>query len=596
MRLTQSLSREKAFKAREFILLFAAVAVVLYIYRGAFGGFFMFDDFGWLKFSRAETLGQHLRCFLEFNGARTYRPLSQETLFFVGQFLFGLRPFGFHCMSFAFHILGTVALYFLLRQFFPPLPSITGTLFYGVHNAHTLAVYWISAIPEPMAAAFYAISFFFFIRFDRTGRLKFYALSLLAAALGIMSKESILTLPLAIIAYCLLLGKWRWKWAIPYFVLPMATIVGRLTGTAGASPYPLTFGSEALHNLFAYISWMAGFSDSLIMMKLHWELHHTLIAAVTILILAGLVWFCRSDNTGIFAIIWLFLALQPVLYFSGHSFSYYLAPALLALSFLISAAISAVMRAKWIAGATVAAVIACYGCWAAEASVKREGRWWVERSFVARNILKQMPDIARQVPPGHTAFIFGFGPEELGVLQTNGAFEAYGFPTDRFIIKSYDEDAVRTIERLRDANQLAKHHFFLFSQGSILDRTSLYRTAPPVSNSPSVQKDVPKIEFVNTPKVRIRSNLSRLGTGEDSLIIRILNFNAPSIDLLYEFNGQRMEPVLDQHPNRRNEISVPINESTPRGAYHLIGIRNSATREINQWIALDFEIVLPENR
>jgi hypothetical protein len=487
-----------------------------------------------------------------------------------------------------------VALYFLLRQFFSPLPSLSGTLVYGVHSAHTLSVYWISAAPEPMAAACYVISLLCFIRFDRTGRPRLYALSLVAAILGTMSKESILSLPLVIAAYCLIFPRKRWKWGAVYFALPTVYVVCRLMSTAGASPYPLVFGKETLRNLFAYLAWMAGFSETLLKLKLNWQLEHNYpwIAAGFVLAIAGMIRLSKNRRVGFFATVWFVLALQPVLYFSQHIFAYYLAPALLAWSLLIAGAISTMMHTRWAVGAGAAAAIICYSGWAAEASVKREGKWWTERSFISRDILKQMPEVARQVPPGHIAFLFGFGPEEFGAMQWDAAFKAYGFPPAQFILFGLDERTVYDIETLRSAGSLGSYYCFLYSHGVISNRTFQFRAEPRVFYSPPRPYEVSPRQFLSNPKVRIVSNLSELVAGKDTLRIQIFNLKAPSIDVLYELNGRLLPPGLDWRLDGNYAATVPVDKSTPRGEYHWIGIRDSSTRSSDRWIAVDIRITV----
>jgi hypothetical protein len=583
-----NIREESPFKAAEAAGLLIIVGAVLYIYRGAFSGFFVQDDFGWLGDSRFHSIGEYLRCFFRFNPARAYRPLSQETFFWAGQALFGMRPAGFHVMSIAIHLLGTVALYFLLRQFSQAIPSAAGTLFYGKHNAHTRSVYWISAVPEPMAAAFYLISLLCFIRFDRTGRRQSYAFSMAAAVLGMMSKESILSLPAIIMVYCLIFSRRRLQWAAGYFVLPAAYLALRLATAAGASPYPLTFGRDAAANLFAYMAWAAGISEGLLKLKLHWqpEGSYPWIAASFVFALAILIVLSRNYKVGIFSIVWFFLALQPVLYFSQHIYAYYLAPALPAIALLIASALSAIMSLRAPLGLAAAVGLVWFSGWTAEGSVKREGKWWNERSFIPREILRQMPEAARQVPPGRIAFMFGFGPEEFGAMQEDAAFKAFGFPPTRFILVGLDQRTVNDIEKLKQFGGLDGYYCFVYSGGTLTNRTVEFRRNPNAfySGSPA--------EFLSRPEVRIEANAPNLMAGKDTLVFRVVNMNAPAIDVLYELNGFQMPPILHWRLDRDHAASVFLDASTPKGSYHWIGIRESLGNQGNRWIAVDFRMTV----
>ena len=255
-----------------FIVLGAALAV----YAGGLRGFFVQDDFGWLETSRFRSLKEYLPCFFQFNPALTYRPLTQETFFWLGQKVFGMWPAGFHGASLIAHLLGATLVYALLRNFFSPLPCLTGTFFYAVHSAHFTSVYWISAFPEPMALVFYLAALILFIRFDRGGDRRCYVFSLAAMVLGILSKESILSLPLVLAAYCLLISRRKLVWTLPYFSISLLYVSMRATSPlVRASPYPLTFGWEAWNNLMAYLSWAAGFSETLLKIKFQWNLERS---------------------------------------------------------------------------------------------------------------------------------------------------------------------------------------------------------------------------------------------------------------------------------------------------------------------------------
>ena len=245
--------------------LIAVLGAAAWIYRGAFQGFFVQDDFGWLESSRFHSLREYIRIFFRFNPALGYRPLSQETYFFLGQKAFGLWPPGFHLVSLSWHLLASALVYLLLRHFFSSVPCLVGTLFFTVHGAHFSSLYWISALPEPMALVFYLSALVLFIRFDRSKDHRAYAASIGAMVLGLMSKESILTLPLVLAAYCALLAPRRLLWTSPHFVLTgLYALLRAISRMVNIAPYPLNFGREAWHNLIAYLSWTAGFTETLI--------------------------------------------------------------------------------------------------------------------------------------------------------------------------------------------------------------------------------------------------------------------------------------------------------------------------------------------
>jgi Dolichyl-phosphate-mannose-protein mannosyltransferase len=218
-RLTATAQPDRRLRPYEFVALAVVLGLAAYLYRSALLGFFVQDDFGWLYESRFASFREYLTCFFRFSNAMAYRPLSQETFFLVGQKLFGLQPFGFHLGSLAFHLAGVGVLYLLLRRFAGTAAALAVCVFYSVHSAHCRSVGWIAAVPEPMALFFYVSALLFFVRFDREDRTSFLVLSVAAMMLGVMSKESILTVPLVLAAYCLLFSPRRLFFVLPHLIL-----------------------------------------------------------------------------------------------------------------------------------------------------------------------------------------------------------------------------------------------------------------------------------------------------------------------------------------------------------------------------------------
>ena len=174
--------------------LIAVLSVFVFINQGAFKGFFIHDDFTWLIYSRFGSFPEYLQCFFRFNDFGVYRPLSQETFFWLGQKLFGLWAPGFHLVNVTAHLLASSLVYLLLRRFCSPVPSLAGTAIFALHGAHLLSVYWISALPEPLALVFFLSALLGFITFDQNSDRRAYVFSIAAMVLGMMSKESILSL------------------------------------------------------------------------------------------------------------------------------------------------------------------------------------------------------------------------------------------------------------------------------------------------------------------------------------------------------------------------------------------------------------------
>ena len=574
-------------KLMELAGLFIVLGAALAVYAGGLRGFFVQDDFGWLETSRFRSLKEYLPCFFQFNPALTYRPLTQETFFWLGQLVFGMWPAGFHGASLIAHLLGATLVYALLRNFLSPLPCLTGTLFYAVHSAHFTSVYWISAFPEPMALVFYLAALILFIRFDRGGDRRCYVFSLAAMVLGILSKESILSLPLVLAAYCLLIARRKLVWTLPYFSISLLYVSLRAASPlVRASPYPLTFGWEAWNNLMAYLSWAAGFSETLLKMKFQWSLERSypLAAAAFVAALAALVGLARDKRIALFSLIWFVAALQPVLYFSQHIYPYYLAPSLAAISLLIASALpppGKSDRQGWIWSLGIVVFV----LWVSHNSIRLEGKWWNERTFVGRSILEKMPAVARQVPEGKIACIFGFSRDEFGIMQSDAAFKAYGFPTEKFILIGLDDSHPEHIRILKKTGGLRNYYGFIYWSGDFVNSTDQFRRDP----EPFLAR---QFESLVGSNARLEVSSGEIQAGKDYLMLRVVNYDIPAVDILYTLDGRPMPPLIGWALDENGSAAVFVDKSTPRGVYHYKAIRDSRASDPERWIPVDVQVIV----
>ena len=559
-------------------------AITLTIYKEAWRGFFVQDDFGWLESSRFKNLREYAECFFRFNPASSYRPLSQEGFFFAGQKIFGMWPPGFHFVSIALHLTGVTLVYVLLRGFFSIIPCLVGTLFFAVHNAHTWALFWISAVPEPLALVFYLGALLLFIRFDRKDSRGAYAFSLGMMGLGLMSKESILTLPLVLAAYCVFFSPRRIVWTAPFFSLTGLYVLLRASSSAvKAAPYPLTFGLEALKNFLTYLSWAAGFSDTLLRLKLEWDVwvSYPLVAAVFVVTVGLFIWYSEKRRVAVFSAAWFLVALQPVLYFSEHIFGYYLAPALPAVSLIIASAIpSSIGRWRPKHGIIFSGIV-FLSLWTSYASVKREGQWWNARTFLAKDIISKMPAVDREVPKDRIAYIFGFGAEEFGVLQNDAAFQAYGFSPNRFIQVGLDKETPGQIMALKESGGIMDYYCFVYYLTEFVNVTAEFRQDP-------------KPFLVPRPPspMELEVNSRELTRGKDSLTLKVYYFDGPAIDVLYMIDGKPMPPIIGWALSEDRTATVAVSETTPKGLYHFKAIRDSRDPNPMAWVPVHVQVVV----
>lgn len=199
-----------------------------------------------------------------------FRPVVLASLWLDGS-LQPHVPWAYHLSNVLLHAACSALVLLLLRRLAGPgWPSLTGALLFAVHPAHTEAVAWVSARTDLWAALFVLLSALAWHE-ARTGGHTYYWLSLGALLLGVLSKESALVLPAALLAWELLAptsgrwlernGRWLLGWAL---VLGLAVFARWLAGISfGASFGTLTtprapvqlLGGLLLHLKLLLVPW-----------------------------------------------------------------------------------------------------------------------------------------------------------------------------------------------------------------------------------------------------------------------------------------------------------------------------------------------------
>ena len=121
--------------------------------------------------------------------------------------LWGLNPFGYHLQSILLHAINALLVLVVVKRMLgnATVASLAALLF-AVHPSHVEAVAWISIRKDLLSTAFALLTVYFYLRATRVGggasggthkfRWGPYALAVVAFGLGLLSKVTIVTLPL----------------------------------------------------------------------------------------------------------------------------------------------------------------------------------------------------------------------------------------------------------------------------------------------------------------------------------------------------------------------------------------------------------------
>lgn len=185
--------------------------------------------------------------------------------------LFGLDAGKFHLVNVLIHAVNALLLFALFRR-------ITGrkwesafvAFVFGLHPLHVESVAWVSERKDVLSAFFWILTMWLYADYVRRPKIVTYLIALAAFALGLMSKQMLVTLPFAL----LLVDYWPLDRVqkmgpsrlilekVPFLALSaVASIitykVQHQTGAILASTVPLTMRGE--NALIAYVAYLAQF-------------------------------------------------------------------------------------------------------------------------------------------------------------------------------------------------------------------------------------------------------------------------------------------------------------------------------------------------
>jgi len=168
-------------------------------YLPSFAGAFQFDDYNVIV--GYPTVHSWQALFERASGG--VRAVLKAS--YVLNWTSGLGLFGFHLVNLGLHALNASLLFVLGTRLFPEQrgAALAAALLFALHPAQTEAVTYVSGRSVSLMAAFYLLAFLFYTA-DRR------AVSVLLFLLALATRETAVTLPVALLLYEILKGEsWR---------------------------------------------------------------------------------------------------------------------------------------------------------------------------------------------------------------------------------------------------------------------------------------------------------------------------------------------------------------------------------------------------
>ncbi len=225
-------------------LLFSALVItllcVLTFGRSLFGGYIM-DDWPVVKENSQITEIKYIPNYftqgvwantdwadeVDLADFRNYRPLFLLLLNLEYQ-LWGESSLAYHAVNLILHIINSLLVFYLIILLLQKsgnesklhIAAPLGAILFAVHPTHVESIAWISGVTDLLATLFILSTIIFYLKYSATRKVVFGVLAVTSYLAALLSKESVIFLPLLMVFYDILFEKKFYiRRYIPYGIL-----------------------------------------------------------------------------------------------------------------------------------------------------------------------------------------------------------------------------------------------------------------------------------------------------------------------------------------------------------------------------------------
>jgi len=414
---TETVARRRMSRGQKISVILALIAIAVLgtlIYSNSLNGDYIWDDEYLISDNvYVKDPARISSIFTEDFGAGGgksygfYRPLQMLT-YMAGYSLWGLDVRGYHLVSIFFHIMTSLAVYWLIYTLFGNrlLAFLTG-IFFVCHPLHTEAVDYISGLGDPLGGLFLLLSLVFYVRLSRKSSAGNYAGMCVCYFLALFTKEGTVIMPaLALLYNYVFREKVKFRYLVSLAGVFGIYIFVRATYVSSVSLDTNTFSTLMLRVPGFFTAVISYLRLLVFPFDQHMEYGKTLFTFFDPQVMAGMVlvfaliaaafWTRNKNKLVSFSILWFFITIAPVSNFYPIAFymaEHYMYLPSVGFFMVLSAGLCYFFQRKILK--FVAAII-CIGLVVFySVSTYRQNLYWSDNITFYEKSLKYSPDSSR---------------------------------------------------------------------------------------------------------------------------------------------------------------------------------------------------------
>lgn len=198
-----------------------ALTILIFVsYSPAINGGFIWDDDTFFTKNPVMAKPDALKRLWFTTQTPDYFPLVSTSLW-LQRLIWGLHPMGYHIFNIILHFFNAVLLWLILKKMKIPGAWMAAAIF-GIHPVNVESVAWITEIKNLQSTFFFMLTIFSYLSFVEKQKKSLYVFSLIFFLMALLSKTSVVMLPLLLLLYhCLVDGPLKKKDlinSVPFFV------------------------------------------------------------------------------------------------------------------------------------------------------------------------------------------------------------------------------------------------------------------------------------------------------------------------------------------------------------------------------------------